>query len=102
LGGNGLVEHFKGWPVAERFHDDWLRTGDVGRIDADGYLYLVDRLADMVISGGMNVYGIEVEAALSLHPSVAQVAVIGVPDDEWGEHVHAVVVLRDPTAEAVH
>lgn len=81
---------------AQRFHDDWLRTGDVGRIDEDGYLFLVDRLADMVVSGGMNVFSIEVEAALSLHPAVAQVAVIGVPDEDWGERVHAVVVLKDP------
>ncbi|GAA0193809.1 long-chain fatty acid--CoA ligase [Cytobacillus oceanisediminis] len=79
---------------AERFHGGWLRTGDVGRLDADDYLFLVDRLADMVVSGGMNVFGIEVEAALSLHPGVAQSAVIGVPDDEWGERVHAVVVPR--------
>ncbi|MCR4514126.1 class I adenylate-forming enzyme family protein [Aeromicrobium sp. 50.2.37] len=79
---------------SERFHGDWLRTGDIGRLDADEYLFLVDRLADMVVSGGMNVFGIEVEAALSLHPGVAQAAVIGVPDDEWGERVHAVVVPR--------
>lgn len=85
---------------AERFYGDWLRTGDVGRIDADGYLFLVDRLADMIVSGGMNVYGIEVEAALSLHPAVAQAAVIGVPDEEWGERVHAVVVKRSEVSEA--
>ncbi|MTD52905.1 class I adenylate-forming enzyme family protein [Amycolatopsis pithecellobii] len=84
---------------ADRFHGEWLRTGDVGRIDAEGYLFLVDRLADMVVSGGMNVFSIEVEAALSLHPSVAQAAVIGVPDEEWGERVHAVVVLRDSAAD---
>lgn len=80
---------------ADRFHGDWLRTGDVGRVDSEGYLFLVDRLADMIVSGGMNVFGIEVEAVLSLHPAVAQAAVIGVPDEEWGERVHAVIALRD-------
>lgn len=78
-----------------RFHGHWLRTGDVGRLDAQGYLYLVDRLSDMIISGGMNVYSVEVEAALSTHPAVAQAAVVGLPHDDWGESVHALVV---PTA----
>lgn len=76
-----------------RFHGSWLRTGDVGRIDFEGYLHLVDRLSDMIISGGMNVYSVEVEAALSTHPAVAQAAVVGLPHDDWGEAVHALVVL---------
>ncbi|GAA4733890.1 long-chain fatty acid--CoA ligase [Nocardioides endophyticus] len=84
---------------ADRFYGDWLRTGDVGSMDSQGYLFLFDRLSDMVISGGMNVFSIEVEAALSLHPSVAQAAVIGLPDEEWGERVHAIVVPRDHTAD---
>jgi acyl-CoA synthetase (AMP-forming)/AMP-acid ligase II len=72
--------------------EDWLRTGDVGRIDADGFIYLVDRKADMIISGGENIYSREVEGALQTHPDVQEVAVIGVPDDYWGESVKAIVV----------
>ena len=72
--------------------DDWLRTGDIGRLDADGYLYIEDRLKDMIITGGENVYGPEVESVLIEHPAVADAAVIGVPDDFWGESVMAIVV----------
>lgn len=72
--------------------DDWVRTGDVGRLDADGYVYIEDRLKDMVITGGENVYGPEVESVLIEHPAVADAAVIGVPDDHWGESVKAIVV----------
>ena len=74
--------------------DGFHRTGDVGVIDADGYLTIVDRLTDMIISGGENVYPSEVEAVLAGHPAVADVAVIGIPDPRWGETVHAVVVAR--------
>lgn len=70
----------------------WIRTGDVGFLDEQGYLHLRDRQADMVISGGMNVYCREVENVLAEHPSISQVAVIGVPHDDWGEAVHAVIV----------
>jgi long-chain acyl-CoA synthetase len=73
----------------------WLRTGDAGRLDDEGYLYLVDRVKDMIVSGGENVYSAEVENALLEHPDVLQCAVIGVPDDLWGERVHAVVQLRE-------
>ncbi len=66
-----------------------------GYLDADGYLYLVDRVKDMIVTGGENVYSAEVENAIASHPAVLQVAVIGVPSDEWGEAVHAIVVLRD-------
>ena len=76
----------------------WYHTGDVGYIDEEGYVYLVDRLNDMIVTGGENVYSIEVENAISTHPAVAQVAVIGIPHDVWGEQVHAVVVVR-PGAE---
>ena len=72
--------------------DGFYRTGDVGTLGADGYLTIVDRLSDLVITGGENVYPAEVEAVLAGHPAVADVAVIGIPDDRWGETVHAVVV----------
>lgn len=72
----------------------WRSVGDVGWLDDEGYLHICDRKTDMVITGGMNVYPAEVEAALHGHPGVADVAVIGVPDDEWGERVHAVVVPK--------
>jgi long-chain acyl-CoA synthetase len=74
--------------------DGWFRTGDAAYVDADGYLYLHDRLKDMIVSGGENVYPAEVENVLARHPDVADVAVIGVPDDQWGEAVMAVVVPR--------
>ena len=73
--------------------DGFYRTGDVGIIGPDGYLTIVDQLSDLVITGGENVYPAEVEAVLAAHPAVADVVVIGVPDEWWGETVHAVVVL---------
>jgi acyl-CoA synthetase (AMP-forming)/AMP-acid ligase II len=72
--------------------DGWMHTGDGGYLDERGYLYVVDRLKDMIITGGENVYSAEVENAISSHPAVAQCAVIGVPDPGWGERVHAVVI----------
>jgi acyl-CoA synthetase (AMP-forming)/AMP-acid ligase II len=80
--------------TAEAFRGDWCSVGDLARRDPDGYYVLVDRKANMIISGGENVYPSEVEDLLGAHPDVKDVAVIGVPDDSWGERVHAVVVLH--------
>lgn len=74
--------------------DGWLRTGDAGYIDEDGYLFIHDRVKDLIITGGENVYPAEVESAVYGHPAVAEVAVIGVPDDQWGEAVKAIVVPK--------
>ena len=74
--------------------DGWLHSGDVGRRDADGYYFIVDRIKDMYISGGENVYPAEVEAVLTDHAAVLEAAVLGVPDERWGEVGHAVVRLR--------
>jgi acyl-CoA synthetase (AMP-forming)/AMP-acid ligase II len=94
-GGNYMVEYWKKADATdEAFRGGWYHSGDAGYLDEDGYLYLVDRVKDMIVTGGENVYSIEVENAVSTHPAVAQVAVIGVPHDVWGEAVHAVVVLR--------
>jgi acyl-CoA synthetase (AMP-forming)/AMP-acid ligase II len=72
--------------------DGWMHTGDIGHMDEYGYVFVVDRVKDMIISGGENVFSVEVENALMLHPAVAACAVIGLPDDRWGERVHALVV----------
>ncbi|MDO9363416.1 MAG: long-chain-fatty-acid--CoA ligase [Sphingopyxis sp.] len=80
--------------TAETLRGGWMHTGDGGRIDDHGVLYVADRLKDMIVSGGENIYSAEVESALSQHADVAQVAVIAVPDDRWGERVHAVVVAQ--------
>jgi long-chain acyl-CoA synthetase len=84
--------------------DGWLRTGDAGYLDAEGYVYLTDRVKDMIISGGENIYPAEVENALADHPAIADVAVIGVPDARWGETVKAIVVRApgaDPSPAAI-
>jgi acyl-CoA synthetase (AMP-forming)/AMP-acid ligase II len=94
-GGNFLREYWHRPEQTERaLRGGWYHSGDVGHLDQDGYLYLVDRLNDMIVTGGENVYSIEVENAIDSHPAVDQVAVIGVPHDLWGEQVHAIVVLH--------
>jgi long-chain acyl-CoA synthetase len=85
--------------TATTIRDGWIYTGDAGYVDEDGYLYIHDRVKDMIISGGENIYPAEVESALFGHPAVADVGVIGVPDERWGEAVKAVVVLM-PGAQA--
>lgn len=77
------------------FRGGWYHTGDAGYMDSAGYVYLVDRVKDMIVTGGENVYSAEVENAIASHPAVAQVAVIGVPSEQWGEEVLAIVVLKD-------
>ena len=74
----------------------WLYTGDIGYLDTEGYLFLLDRAKDMIVTGAENVYSAEVETAISTCPGVDSVAVIGVPHDTWGEAVHAVIVAREP------
>jgi acyl-CoA synthetase (AMP-forming)/AMP-acid ligase II len=84
--------------------DGWLRTGDAGYLDEDGYLFIHDRVKDMIISGAENIYPAEVESAVYGHPQVAEVAVIGVPDERWGEAVKAIVVAKPgetPDAEDI-
>ena len=78
--------------------DGWFRTGDIGRVDEDGFVYVEDRLKDMIISGGENIYSPEVERVLAEHPAVLECAVVGVPDETWGESVRAYVALKPDTS----
>jgi acyl-CoA synthetase (AMP-forming)/AMP-acid ligase II len=84
--------------TAQAFRGDYCTVGDMARRDADGYIHLVDRKSNMIISGGENIYPSEVEAVLGGHPAVKDVAVVGLPDPKWGEYVHAVIVLKDGAA----
>jgi acyl-CoA synthetase (AMP-forming)/AMP-acid ligase II len=94
--GNYMQEYWnRPEETAAAFRDGWYHTGDAGYVDADGYLYLVDRVKDMIVTGGENVYSAEVENAIAGHPAVAQVAVIGIPSEQWGEAVLAIVVPQD-------
>ena len=98
--GNYMIEYWnKAEATADVFRDGWYHTGDAGYVDEDGYLYLVDRVKDMIVTGGENVYSTEVENAIASHLAVAQVAVVGIPSEKWGEAVHAIVVLK-PDASA--
>jgi feruloyl-CoA synthase len=83
--------------TAAAFYDGWYRTGDLARVDEDGYLFIVDRAKDMIVTGGENVYSKEVEDVIAAHPAVSEVAVIGLPHAEWGESVTAVIVAKPGT-----
>src|SRR5690606_13757017 len=94
--GNFMREYWnKPEATEEAFRGGWYHSGDAGYLDEHGYLFLVDRVKDMIVTGGENVYSVEVENALAAHEAVAQVAVIGIPSEQWGESVHAVVVLHE-------
>jgi long-chain acyl-CoA synthetase len=94
-GGNVMLGYWERTEeTARAIIDGWMHTGDGGYMDDDGFVYIVDRVKDMIISGGENIYSVEVENALAQHPAVAQCAVIGIPNERWGEQVHAVVVTR--------
>jgi fatty-acyl-CoA synthase len=91
-----VMKGYKDMPeqTAEAFAGGWMHTGDIGRFDDEGFLYIVDRTKDMIVTGGFNVFPREVEDVIAGHEAVGQVAVIGVPDETWGEAVKAVVVLK--------
>jgi long-chain acyl-CoA synthetase len=94
-GGNLMLRYWrKPKETKAVMQDGWYRTGDMGFIDREGFLHLTDRMKDMIVTGGENVYSVEVENAMASHPAVEEVAVIGIPSDTWGEAVHAVVVLK--------
>jgi len=98
--GNNIMKEYYKDPHATReaLRGGWMHTGDLGRLDDEGYLYIVDRRKDMIITGGENVYPREVEEVLYTHPAIAEAAVIGVPDSTWGEAVKAVVIAKSGTA----
>ncbi|NEK57070.1 long-chain fatty acid--CoA ligase [Geodermatophilus sabuli] len=101
-GGNVMLGYWqRPAETAEALRGGWMHTGDAAYMDDDGYVYITDRIKDMIITGGENVYSAEVESVLSQHPGVATCAVIGVPDETWGERVHAVVVPAGGTAPAL-
>lgn len=99
--GAALMQGYYGRPedTAKSMSGEWFKTGDIGRVDAEGYIYIVDRKTDMVISGGENIYCAEVEQVLSSHPDVLQVTTFGVPDDRLGERLVASVLLNDMSAD---
>jgi long-chain acyl-CoA synthetase len=95
-GDNVMTGYFRNPDAtAESLQDGWMHTGDAGYVDEDGFVYVSDRIKDMILSGGENVFSVDVERALYQHAAVREAAVIGIPHDHWGEAVHAVVVLKD-------
>jgi acyl-CoA synthetase (AMP-forming)/AMP-acid ligase II len=97
-GGNVMLGYWnRPEETEEALRGGWMHTGDGGHMDECGYVFIADRIKDMIVTGGENVYSVEVENALATHPAVAACAVIGVPDEDWGERVHAVVVLNEDT-----
>ena len=90
------MQGYYGMPeaTAETLRDGWLHTGDSGYLDEEGFLFIVDRIKDMIVSGGENVYSQEVENAIYQHSTVLECAVIGIPHEKWGEQVHAIVRLK--------
>jgi len=100
-GPNVMVGYYKNTEAtAEALRGGWLHTGDVGYLDEDGYLFITDRMKDMIIKGGYNLYPSEIEGYLEAHPAIAEVSVIGIPDSKYGEEVMAFIVRR-PDQELV-
>ena len=95
--GHNVMKGYYNKPEAneEAFRNGWFHTGDIGRLDEDGYIYIVDRVKDMIIRGGFNVYPREVEEVLMTHPAISLAAVVGVPEEQFGEEVKAFVVLKE-------
>jgi fatty-acyl-CoA synthase len=100
VAGPWITGSYFGGADPEKFHDGWLRTGDIGSITPDGYLTLTDRAKDVIKSGGEWISSVELENHLMSHPDVLEAAVIGVPDERWGERPLATVVLRSPVEMA--
>jgi bile acid-coenzyme A ligase len=96
----GLPDSYTYWgsPRAKATPDGFVSVGDLGRFDGDGYLYIADRRVDMIVTGGVNVYPAEIEVVLSEHPAVKDVAVVGVPDTDWGRRVHAILEVGEDVA----
>lgn len=96
LRGEGTMKRYYNNPeaTAETIRDGWVYTGDIARVDEDGFLWMIDRKKDVMITGGVNVYPKEIEQLLERHPSIGEVAVVGLPHPEWGETVTAYVVLK--------
>jgi long-chain acyl-CoA synthetase len=95
-GDNVMIRYFNNDKAsAEALKGGWMHSGDAGFMDEDGFVYIADRIKDMIVTGGENVYSVDVERALYMHPAVREAAVVGIPSENWGETVHAVVVLRE-------
>ncbi len=97
---DGMMSGFWNNPsaTAERIHDGWVKTGDLGKLDRNGYLYIVDRADDMIISGGYNIWPAELENVIANHPDIIEVAVFGIPSEQWGEAPYAVCVIAEGAA----